>query len=806
MQRFFTKHLFLLIVGFVSVDMMGQAINSVEITAPDSVAGAFTTVRQTWGSQSNTPIVANASFVNDGNTTAGTIYDGCQAPINNLTGTIAFVDRGGGCPFTDKVLAAQNKGAIAVVICNNNPSEAPFVGAGTNAAITIPSFMISYTDCQKIRYAIIDGVAKAELKYLCRSDYPASVVWGNNPKEGDFDGGLNSWIATSENTWDWASGGLISGGAYGGSQQSTSKTACNGIAAFNSDFLDNGGVSGGDGTGPCPASSTNPCIGGLISPNIDLSSKGEIKGLVVQFTQNLLEFGSGYAIVASKDGGNTWPDTISINLEYLTFNRTTGEQVRIGLCGYEGVSQVRIQFLYFGNYYYWGIDDVMILNEYVADTKVNRNFYAAAPSLKTPVSQLAPMPFVADITNNGNADATNTKLEVTIRNEGNNVIGSIINNYGNVASCSEVQNKVFNDTYTPPSTVGLYRGNYTISSDGETLNGDNTVPFYFLNTEKTFGNMFTEAEWGAAYMRYVFTGYVEGISGNPYYSVGNAYYLPKGKGYKASKFRFGFANTIATVTGTFVLADLFAWNDNGDGVCSDDERVKVGSNFIEITSSMNPRNIEADIWGVDEDGFYVEGKDALLDNNTQYLLMIHSTFFTNVKQEFLGHIPRVFNQDQQSMLYQAVNLAYDSLGMNRASGSFFNWTSGTSEDDPALRDYYQEANEGPAFNLGGTNAYVEMDIEEVQTSTYDIAKSGIATIFPNPAARELFIDVAFEKVSQNVRVDLISIDGRTAVSKSFSNVKDSRLSLDLSDVVSGTYSVLIHTDSGVITRKAVVQK
>ena len=142
--------------------------------------------------------------------------------------------------------------------------------------------MISYTDCQKIRFAIIAGVAKAELKYSCISgivNFPASVVWGNNPKEGDFDGGLNSWIATVENTWDWAFGGLIAGGAYGGSQKSSSTTACNGIAAFNSDFLENGGVSGGDGTGPCPA----VCIGGLISPNIDLSSKGEIKGIVVQF-------------------------------------------------------------------------------------------------------------------------------------------------------------------------------------------------------------------------------------------------------------------------------------------------------------------------------------------------------------------------------------------------------------------------------------------------------------------------------------------------------------------------------------------
>ena len=92
------------------------------------------------------------------------------------------------------------------------------------------------------------------------------------------------------------------------------------------------------------------------------------------------------------------------------------------------------------------------------------------------------------------------------------------------------------------------------------------------------------------------------------------------------------------------------------------------------------------------------------------------------------------------------------------------------------------------------------------TSTYDIADKAQVSTFPNPASRELFIDVTLENVSQNVRVDLVSIDGRMAVSKSFSNVQDSRLRLDLSGIVSGTYSVLIHTDKGLITRKVVVQK
>lgn len=804
MRRFFTKHLFLMVLSFVAVDMMGQAINSVIITEPSSIAGAYGAVRQAWGSQSNTPIIGDAAFVNDGSTEgSGTIYDGCQTN-NDLSGKIAFVDRGV-CAFTIKVKNAQLKGAIAVVICNNNPTEDPFAGAGTDATITIPSVMISYNDCQKIRVAVIAGDAKATLGYSCISgtvDFPESVVWGDKPKEGNFDGGLNDWIYTSDNTWAWAEGGLISGGAYGGSQQSASTTACNGIAAFNSDYLDNGGVSGGDGTGPCPAD----CVGGLISPNVDLTGKGAIKGIVVQFTQNLLEFSSSYAIVASKDGGISWPDTFQINLEYSTFNRTTAEQVRVGLCGYEGVSQVRIQFLYRGNYYYWGIDDVMILNEYVADTRVNRNFYAAAPSLKTPVSQISEMPFVADISNFGNADAKNTKLEVILTdNAGTTEIGRVTNNYGNVASCSDRENKVFPETFTPPATVGLFRGSYNVSSDDEVINADNSTPFYFLNTESTFGTILSEAEWGAAYMRDVFNGFVEGISGNKFYSVGNAYYVPKGSKFKATKVRFGLANTLADVDNSFLYIRLYEWNDiNNDNRCQPEERKTVGGQTVVIENGLNLRNIEVELYGVDIDGSPEEGTVVKLKDNTQYLLMAHTDNDGRTKQQLLGWTPRFFNRDQQSAQYSAVNLAYDSLNLNRSSGTFFNWNSGLEGGDFETRDFYKQVAVG-SFNLSGTSVYLEMDIEDA-SSTYDIAKSGTANVFPNPASRELYIDVTLDNVSANLRVDLVTIEGKVATSKSFSNVQDSRLKLDLSGLNSGTYTAMIHTDSGVIARKVVVQK
>ena len=92
------------------------------------------------------------------------------------------------------------------------------------------------------------------------------------------------------------------------------------------------------------------------------------------------------------------------------------------------------------------------------------------------------------------------------------------------------------------------------------------------------------------------------------------------------------------------------------------------------------------------------------------------------------------------------------------------------------------------------------------SSTYDVTTSGEATLFPNPASSELYIDLTLPQVSKNVKVDLMSIDGRIVTSASFQQVLESRLRLDLTDIVSGTYNALIHTDEGVITRKVVIQK
>jgi hypothetical protein len=80
--------------------------------------------------------------------------NGCDSVVNGLdiAGNVALVRRGA-CSFSDKVWYAQEAGAIAVVICNNNPGEGiiNMITLGDFAGLdTIPSAFLSYEDCETI--------------------------------------------------------------------------------------------------------------------------------------------------------------------------------------------------------------------------------------------------------------------------------------------------------------------------------------------------------------------------------------------------------------------------------------------------------------------------------------------------------------------------------------------------------------------------------------------------------------------------------------------------------------------------------
>jgi hypothetical protein len=79
------------------------------------------------------------------NDNTGVASDGCEAAAaGSLSGRIAIVDRGT-CNFTVKVRNAQNAGATAVIIANNEASGA-FAPGGTDRKVKISSAMVSQTD------------------------------------------------------------------------------------------------------------------------------------------------------------------------------------------------------------------------------------------------------------------------------------------------------------------------------------------------------------------------------------------------------------------------------------------------------------------------------------------------------------------------------------------------------------------------------------------------------------------------------------------------------------------------------------
>lgn len=69
----------------------------------------------------------------------------CGTPVNAaaINGNIAVIYRGG-CEFGQKALAAQNAGAVGVIIVNNVPNELMEMGGGANGpSVTIPTIMIT---------------------------------------------------------------------------------------------------------------------------------------------------------------------------------------------------------------------------------------------------------------------------------------------------------------------------------------------------------------------------------------------------------------------------------------------------------------------------------------------------------------------------------------------------------------------------------------------------------------------------------------------------------------------------------------
>lgn len=154
----------------------------VHVTAPSALVAdvpARSAFGNFGGEITTTPITAPAVFVNDG---TGTPTQACGTAIQtNLTGKIALIDRGN-CEFGYKALKAQQRGAVAVIICFFDDNLIGMAAGASGAQVTIPVLAIGKSDADRLRAAANAGTLNLSL-YKTSAVKPTEV-------DGDFDNGV----------------------------------------------------------------------------------------------------------------------------------------------------------------------------------------------------------------------------------------------------------------------------------------------------------------------------------------------------------------------------------------------------------------------------------------------------------------------------------------------------------------------------------------------------------------------------------------------------------------------------------------
>ena len=149
------------VFGGISGPTTFYSSTNVVVNSPAGIAGNYSCYATTnFGAAITTSITSNIVLVDDGSGNR----EGCNPPLTNaaaLNGKIALIRRGN-CTFVIKVKAAQDAGAIAVIMMNNVDGT-PIPMGGTDATITIPSLMISNIDGNTLEAALASGVVNATL-------------------------------------------------------------------------------------------------------------------------------------------------------------------------------------------------------------------------------------------------------------------------------------------------------------------------------------------------------------------------------------------------------------------------------------------------------------------------------------------------------------------------------------------------------------------------------------------------------------------------------------------------------------------
>ena len=617
-----------------------------------------------------------------------------------------------------------------------------------------------------------------------------------------FDGGLEGWqtldatLNDKEFGWAWDEEGRIDRGAYNSTFPTIlSPSQCNGAVVFDSDFLDNRGVAGDFGLGDCPS----VCTGILLSPVVDLSTyEGDLS---LTFTQATRQFQSEYSVIVSTDGGVSFTDTVALNEELgVNSNHFLDQQITIPLCDVAGSAEVVFGFLYVGDYYYWAIDDVAIVPAQ-ADASANSNWFVVAPSFGTPFNMTYPYPLMSDVQNRSSLPAPMPQLHVTVSDDNGNEIYTDTKQYDDIPSACAggrawiVENDHFENIYMPPTEIGTYDINYVMDVDGDTNTANDTVSGFFQITDREFKRVLPEVEAGTEYLR-------GGSFSTAYQSWGSFIYIPQNDDNQAIEvirtgitsfddnpmttgflrfvvYRWSDTNPDPDATLVDALDDLELLGENLNFLIDDSGNVQ---NALTGEAVANNRDFEVPITNANGEMIVPNAGDSLI-------VMVHTQPLTPSAQNWASLSIFEGSASYMSMTANPVSNQFGIAGLDAKYGTLAG--TGSGPDDEETRGFFQVGNASFFMNMRMTPAVSSEDIN---------TELGV-NVYPTPASDIVFAELSLENISETVNVEVINFKGQTVVSKSFRNVQNDKLSIDVSTVPTGMYIMNVRTEEGMISKK-----
>jgi hypothetical protein len=333
-----------------------------------------------------------------------------------------------------------------------------------------------------------------------------SIVWSEDFSNGipigwvnEEAGGVAVWEYRGPATTPDVTVGSQSSCLLGGASNPDiiqSETVENGFVIFDGANWDNPDLPcsvANFGTGLAPG----PHLASLITPSLNLTG---VMYPALEFYQYYRNFESVTRVEMSI-GGGAWEILYQSTLAVGEVTpRDLKTRVILG-SGAANQSDVKLRFVMDGNYYYWMIDDITIVNLYENDMRVDSGSYGDfdffAPEHPTgyeemeyslyPV-ELAPLlKFNVNATNNGVLAQTQVKLRATVENINTNEIlaqqlSAEALNFQPTASL-----ELRAGTFQMPSEVGLYRVRYELTQDQvDSDDANDLLELYFEITEDVY--------------------------------------------------------------------------------------------------------------------------------------------------------------------------------------------------------------------------------------------------------------------------------------------------------------------------------